>query len=474
MKIRYWKSLAALIGFPVSVIAGLQWWVAAKITPEAIVGRLEGQRNCRASVQSVSVRMFSFPARVEIQGLRVVPQDESAKPATPGETFIDVQQMLLEVNMWSLLAGELDVHRALIDGVAMQTAKWTEGGNSLRLLLAAPGTGSRPAPQPVTLEDTDEIPAPDPGGSAEGERPFHISGFPVTSKLREARIRNATWTILNRRRDSVQQFRDCSFVLTGLTLDPGNPANGGSANVSAGTRLIIDSKRLNLRTIDFIVALDGKYQLIDPATGYFNNNFLFEITVKNGSHLNRIPTLVKLNERLDKLKTGLGLAFELPPEATLTADTVLRARLDDGVIRLTDDVFFPFDTYQLALDQDSWLSLRDEEHVFTGRLLASGPVSTSAVTGLREFLQKRSGALTDLVSKTILEKILNKDGQVELPFESRSEIGRPKVSLAETFVAALRRAGAEAGKDLLKDAIEGGDDLENIIDAVKGLRKSGN
>jgi hypothetical protein len=473
MKIRYWKSLAACIGLPVSVLGGLQWWVTAKITPEAIVSGLEGRRNCRASVKSVSVRMFSFPARVEIRGLRVVPRDEAAKPATPGETFVEVAQTLLEVNMWSLLAGELDVHRALIDGVAMQTAKWAEGGNSLRLLLAAPGTGSLPAPRPVTLEDTDEIPAPEAGESAENAKPFHVSDLPVTAKLREARIRNATWTILNRRRDSVQQFRDCNFVLAGMTLDPGNPASGGSASVSAGTRLIIDSKRLNLRTIDFIVALEGKYQLIDPATGYLNNNLLFDITVKNGSHLNRIPTLVKLNERLDKLKAGIGLALSLPPEATLTADTVLRARLDDGVIRLTDDVFFPFDTYQLALDRESWLSLRDEQHVFTGRLLASGPVSTSAVTGLREYLQKRSGALTDLVSKTILEKVLNKDGQIELPFESKAAIGRPEVSLADTFVDALKRAGAEAGKDLLKDAIEGGDDLENIIDAVKGLRKRG-
>ena len=93
------------------------------------------------------------------------------------------------------------------------------------------------------------------------------------------------------------------------------------------------------------------------------------------------------------------------------------------------------------------------------------------MAGLRSFLQTRSGALSDLVSKTVLDNIVNKSGQVELPFKSTAEIGRPEVALSDKFVNVLRRAGAEAGKDLLKDVLEGGDDLNNIIDAVKGLRK---
>jgi hypothetical protein len=472
MKRRLWKLLLPLIIIvPVLLLGALQWWVGAKITAAEIVGQLEGEWNCRATAGSVSVRMFAFPARVEVRDLKVIPREDSRKPATAGETFIRVDQMLLEVNLWSLFTGELELQRALIDGVAMQTVKWVEGGNSLRLLLAAPGTEARPAAQPVTLEDTDEIPAPDAGSAAGDDKPFHISELPVTSTLREARIRNATWTVVNHRKNTVQQFRDANFVLTGMTLDPDNPASGGSATVSASMRLIIDNQSLHLRTIDFILGLDGKYQLIDPDTGYLNNDLEFQITVKKGSLVNRIPTLVKLNERLDQLKSSFGLNINLPPEATLTEDTILRAHLTDGVIRFSEDVFFPFDTYQVGLDKNSWLSLRDEQHEFNGRLVASGPLSKNAVTGLREFLQKRSGALAELVSKTLLERIVNPAGNIELPFKSTEQIGRPNVSLAEKFLDALKRAGTEAGKDLLKDAIGGGDDLNNILDALKGLRK---
>jgi len=181
---------------------------------------------------------------------------------------------------------------------------------------------------------------------------------------------------------------------------------------------------------------------------------------------------VKLNERLRKLESSMGLSITLPPEATLLSDTVLHARLQDEDIRLTDDVFFPFDTYQLGLDKESWLSLKDEQHTFTGKLVVSGDISQKAVASLKEFLEKRSGQLASLITKTVLDKIITPAGAIELPFKSEAEIGRPDVKLSDKLLDAIKRAGAEAGKDLLKDALEGGDDLENIFDAVKkGLKK---
>lgn len=82
---------------------------------------LEETRNCRVSVGRVSVRMFALPARVEVSDIKIIPRDESRKPATPGETFVHIDRMLLEVNIWSLLLGNLDIERALVDGVKMQT-----------------------------------------------------------------------------------------------------------------------------------------------------------------------------------------------------------------------------------------------------------------------------------------------------------------------------------------------------------------
>ncbi len=470
MKRRLWKLLTFTVVLAGLAISGLQWWTVSRFNPERIVRLLEESRNCRASVGSVSVRMWGFPARVEMHNLKVTPRDESEKPAVPGETFLNVDHALLEVNLWSLLTGEMVVERAHINGMALQTVKWRDGGNSLKLLLAAPGTAAQSASPPVTLEDVDEVPAPDavPDGD---DQPFHISELPITSTLHEARISNASWTILNQRKRTMQQFKDGNVVLTGMTLDPDNPAQGGHAQVTAGTRIILDSQRLNLRTLDFIIGLEGKYQLVDPATGCLNSDLEFQLTVKRGSLINRIPTLVKLNERLDKLKDSTGLNLNLPPEASLTSDTIVRARLKDKVIRFTDDIFFPFDTYQLGLDKESWISLRDEQHVFTGRLIISGERSKSVVASLREFLEKRSSVLAKLVSKTLFDNIVTKDGSVELPFKSSAGIGRPDVALSDKLLEALKRAGTEAGKDLLNDALDGGDDIKSLIDAVKDLRK---
>lgn len=471
MKRRFWKISLFAAGILVASLGAARWWLASRINAGEITRLLESSRNCRVSIGSTTLRLFSFPARVELRDIVITPRDESLKPAVPGETFIKVDRALLESDLLSLLTGRLEIERALIEGVQMQTVKWETGGNSLRLLLAKPGTTLRPPSKKISLEDEDEIPSPDAAPGSTGDRPWHISEFPLTASLQEARISNATWTTVNQRRRTTQTWKDCRLALTGMTLDPGNPAAGGAATLSAGTRLIIDSQRLNLRTLDFILSLDGKYQLVDKETGYLNNDLTFEVGVRKGSIINRIPTLVKLNERLEKLKASTGLDINLPPEATLQSDTILRARLQDQTIRLTGDVFFPFDTYQLALDEESWLSLRDDQHLFTGRLIVAGAVAQKATASLRKFLEEKSGQLADLVSKTLLEKIVTPEGNIELPFKSENEIGSPSVALSDKLLDAIKRAGAEAGKDLLKDAIKGGDDLQSIFDSIKDLRK---
>lgn len=160
MKRRYWKLLIPALLLPVLLAGALQWWVSARFTPQAICERIEAQRNCRARIGSASVRLLGFPARLEIRDVEITPRDPGLKPAVAGETYIKAGHVMLEVNLLSLLFGELDVQRALVSGVDMRTVKWAEGGNSLRLLLAAPGTLALPPVEPLSLEDADEIPVP--------------------------------------------------------------------------------------------------------------------------------------------------------------------------------------------------------------------------------------------------------------------------------------------------------------------------
>lgn len=472
MKRRRWKLLILIVAVPLLLVFLLQWWVRGRFNPAEIVKRIEEARNCRASIGTASVRLFGFPARVEVHDLKLTPREPAVKPARPGETFINVDHIVLEVNLLSLMFGELDVQRALIEGVAMQTVKWAEGGNSLRLLLARPGTSALPPIVPLTLEDEDEIPAPAGDGPGGEDRPFHISELPLTSTLREARISNASWAMRNERKGTAMRFTDATAVLSGMTLDPENPAASKAAQVDLGTRFILDSAEPNIRTLDFLLALDGRYLLFDPATGYLSSDLEFQLSVKKGSLINRIPTLIKLNESLLKLRNSTGLSLELPPQANLLTDTPIKARLKDGVIRFTDTVFFPFDTYQVGLDKESWLSLRDQQHQFAGRLLASGEISKKAIAGIREFVEKKSAGLADLLGTAVIDKLVNPAGNIELPFESAGQIGRPDVALSESFMDAIKRSGTEAGKDLLKDALEGGDKLENLIKSVKdGVKK---
>lgn len=467
MKRRYWKLLIPALLLPVLLAGALQWWVSARFTPQAICERIEAQRNCRASIGSASVRLLGFPARLEIRDVEITPRDPGLKPAVAGETYIKAGHVMLEVNLLSLLFGELDVQRALVSGVDMRTVKWAEGGNSLRLLLAAPGTLALPPVEPLSLEDADEIPVPAGEGPAGADRAWHLSELPVSATLGEARISNANWSIHNHRRGTTTQIKDCTVVLTDMKLDPARPSAGGTAAVSANTRLILGNEALETRTVDFLIGLDGKYQLFDPQTGFLSNDLDFALTLKKGSLLNRLPTLVKLNERLAKLKDSAGLDLSLPAEAMLISDAVIRAHLKDDVIRFQEEVLFPFDTWQLGLNRESWLNSRTGEHEFNGKLTAGAETSRKATAGLRAFLDKQSRELTDLVFQTVVSKVVNPQGNVELPFQSGGLIGRPDVTVSDALGDALRKAAAETGKDLIRDALEGGNKIEGLIDSLR-------
>ncbi|RYD26355.1 MAG: hypothetical protein EOP86_26070, partial [Verrucomicrobiaceae bacterium] len=75
-KRRFWKVL--LVALPV-LAGGAAWsahrYVRKETTPAALVRRLEQSLNCRAEVESASVSLFSFPAKLEVKGLRLLPRD---------------------------------------------------------------------------------------------------------------------------------------------------------------------------------------------------------------------------------------------------------------------------------------------------------------------------------------------------------------------------------------------------------------
>jgi hypothetical protein len=476
MKRRSRLLLASLLAAPVAGGLLLQAIARHQLSPDRLTLRLEATHNCRAEIESANVSLFSFPATVEIRNLRMVPRDAAAASATPpsqrtplqvAETMIAADRLSLETNLWSLLTGNLSVRRIAVDRPDIRGVRGKKGEKSLDSLLAPPPASSpaAAAPPPAaaslaaeTEPESDSAPSPAP--------PFKAANLPFAASLEEIRIRNGAYSLRNDRKRTFTEVRDFNAALTGVRIDPSNLASANEATLSAGGRIVIDNQQLSVRTLDLLLTLDGKIQPFDPATGELNGSTTLSCVARKGSSVNRIPTIVRLGERLDKLKSDIGLAIDLPSEGVLTRDTSLTATVRDRRLYLADDVLFLFDTYRIKLDRESWLALETEDHLFNGRLQGSTEVSRRALAGVTDFFRGKDPKLAEIVQKNVLSRIVTDKGLLSIPFESTGDIGKPDVDFSAKFRETLTGSMKDAAKDLLLDAASGGDALKGAVDTL--------
>ncbi len=477
MKRRLRRLLTGLLVVLLVAGFGVTWLLRKRMSPEELVRQLEATRNCRAEIEATEVHVFSWPASLEIRGFRMVPRDEVAaagtalaerKPVQVAETMIAADRLVLEVDLWRLLVGELAVRRLVLDRPDIRGVRAKKGAKSLDLMLGKPqpvvaaavpvAAAAAAAPVAEKVEKEGEV--------AEPEVPFKASDLPFAATLEEVRVRNGSWTLRNDKKRTFTEVRDFNAAVTGVRVDPGNLAAANEAMVSAGGRIVIDNQQLSVRTLDVILTMDGRLQPFDAATGTWNNDLVLECTARKGSVVNRIPTLVRLAERLEKLKTDIGLAIELPAEGVLTKDTPLKATVSAGRLVVAENVLFPFDTYRIRLDKDSWLAFGDEQHVFDGKLQASTEVSRKALEGVTKFFTGKDAKLAEIVNKNVLSKILTDKRLLSIPFQSTGEIGHPDVDFSPKFRESLNGALKDAAKDLLLDAARGGDALKGAVDTL--------
>ena len=118
-----------------------------RMSPEELVRQLEATRNCRAEIEATEVHVFSWPASLEIRGFRMVPRDEvveagtalaERKPVQVAETMIAADRLVLEVDLWRLLVGELAVRRLVLDRPDIRGVRAKKGAKSLDLMLGKP------------------------------------------------------------------------------------------------------------------------------------------------------------------------------------------------------------------------------------------------------------------------------------------------------------------------------------------------
>ncbi len=458
------KLLAALVLLVLllaGAVIGGNWWVGKQTTPNALIRQLEKSLNCRAEIASSKVNLLTFPATLEITGLRLLPRDaENDKPIKERvppkklETFLTVPRLAADLDLTALLKREVRIGSLILTGVEAATIRRKNGENTLAALLGKP---PEPAPDPNTPPPSSAPPKP--------SKPF-------AAALTLAKLEDAKLSVRNEKKKQLIQIADLDVSLTHLSYVPALPGTTPPPAATGEPPSVVESS-LHLTSIDLkdqrqqmdiTIGVRSTLPPLQQATAADGTTLL--LTFQPGSYLDRIPTLEKLAIKLGKLKDQIGLDLtSFPVSGRLQRETAVKARMSGGQLVFEEDTNFHFDTCRIKIKQGSTFNPADQSHVFQGIFEANEKVSQEAIAGVEAFLKTKGDSLGPIIRDTVLKKLIKDTGRLTIPFTSTEDIGRPEVTLSKSFEKAITDGLTDAAKAILQDTLKGGDGLQGLIDS---------
>lgn len=434
-----WKLLLAiLILVPVLLLAWAHWWISKSVTPEALVQRLEASLNCRAEIASATADMWSVPAKISIQGLRLVKRDETADNAKPlaGREKLDpktasisLEQASLEVNLWSIFKKDISIHDLLVQNATIRSEKSEEGVGSLQTLLAKPAVvAGKPNPE---LSAAAPATSTEPHVTVAATKPFNIKDFPLASAIKGARLEHVRLDFKDMKTRQLVRFEDASLSLNDVSVNPGNLKASNHAELSLDGRFQVFAKRL-AEQINMGVKLDSNFAPFNPQTGEFAA-IPFAVTIQEGSSLQDLPALERISQKMKKWeKYGLKIQ-PLPARAVLLKTANVNMTYDAGKLDSKSDLVLFLDNYELEMKQGSWLNAGENTCDLKLQVTASKEVSEKALKDLLDSVKKKIG---DSLAEPIFEKVTDlfkkqslilADGRLSIPMGLTGALDKPEV-----------------------------------------------
>jgi hypothetical protein len=449
-----WKLLLAiLILLPLVLLGIAQWMLHRLLTPTSLVARMEESLNCRVELTSASANIWSLPATVSLNGLKLAPRDADAdsgkaldqrQPLNPKTVVMTLEQANLQVDLWSLISGNLNIHDLLLKNVNVTSNTTADGTNSLSALFGKPATvAGKPNPK---LEKEIKLPTVGKPAAPNEGHPFNVRDLPVASALRGAKVEGVSIEFKSDQRKEIFRFENAGLSLNDVQFDPAALGNKNHATLDLRSKFIIISKRkldeINPATgkqvierfeqANLGIALNGSFSPFDPKTGNLAG-IPFALSLEKDSTLNEVVAIQRISQKMKRWER-YGLSFApLPDEVVMTETSKVNMIYEQPKLTVASDLILKFDNYELILHQGSWLDLASNQCKFEIEIIGSKSVSDQAVKDFTGSLIKKVGEgvgatlgskVTQLFTK---EKLILPDGRLSVPMGLTGDIGKPEV-----------------------------------------------
>lgn len=415
-------------------LGGGVWWVKGQFSREAVERQLQAVCGGRVSLGASELEVLGSPARWRLSDLKVfamVGRDGQAE--APKEPVLSLREAVLEVSLGSLMSGALDVQRLNLDGLSVEEYVSPEGVSDLKLVMAKPKAGEKPAVE-VVKEDVE--PKSEKAVAAE----FKAEQLGFTLRVREARVSDGQLFIHNRLNKTKTRLEGLQFALTDIDVDPANLAVHNTVKMALGMKLTMEGRGKvagEMTDVTFAkldVSGNGKMQPFEGKTGVWNPVSEWELSLAKGSVLAGYMTMGQASADAAKKMKDFGLDLsDLPMGGELLETAVLKMAFSENRLLVREDARFQMPEYEVRMAKGSWVNSAEDAQDLVIRLVCGEELQKR----LREGMLK--SGLPEKMADSVVKAFLDEtSGRLSFDVRAGGKMTRPDVKPA--WDKALERA----------------------------------
>ncbi|MCU0821475.1 MAG: AsmA family protein [Spirochaetes bacterium] len=472
------KWLGIIIGAVVLVIIIAGVVIMLVVDEKMIAGQMEKALNRHVSIENISAGIFSVVSGIEVNNVQIsnfktAKQLEALKdkPVAKGDLFVGLKAFKFKLQFMPLLSGKFILKEITLYEPVINVIKNKKGVfNFDDLTKPAPKTEEPAAKEEPVKEEPKEAAKEE---KPEPAKPFTVDDLPISITVGKIGIEKGQLKYEDQGLGQTFQVYDLTTLVHSIKIDPKDLAKNDyvGLKVQMGVKTLGDVKTGSVKSFDMVFDINGDITPFDLKTRKADPEVKLKAGMPYGTmtglqifeKMKSVEALSKYCGKLDFLKKDIKWKNAFV-NVWYKGGTV---KLQDGKIP-TDDYDLTYagqtniNTKAVDLDMDMLLADKHKVSIEKG-------IGDNVKKGLAASAQLAKYVKPEKVTGIAMERLVNKDGKVNLRYKVTGKMNDPDTRLVSPSLPSmkdllkesagnLKDAAMDKGKELAKKAADKGKD----------------
>jgi len=434
------RLAAGLLVLLLAVAGGGTWWLKSTLSREALIRQLESSLSAEVNLDDARLSVWSFPAHLRLENLVVRAKGTQTTDTTP---VVKLREGVMDVSLFGLLAGRLDVGTLLLDGLEVQEYVSPEGESRLAVLMKKPRL--EPGEPQLPRDPKPKVPKDDKEKKVTPV--FQADQLGMTVRVQEARIVDGQLHIHKRVTKTRTKLTDLQLTIREIDVDPSQLKRHNRADIELSVKLTMDGRgkvageMTDVSFADVHASGKGSLQPFDEETGAWSPISTFELVIAKSSVMAGYMTIGQASPSAvtKMMEYGIDLA-DMPVGGALSQDARVRMVFHQNRLTLLDEARFPMPEYEARMNAGSWVNASEDQHEFDLRLVCGEELEDRVKKGIV------ANGLPQAVADGVAKAFRDEDaGRMAFDLRATGRLTRPDIKPAwsKTLEQLIRGSGVE-------------------------------